>query len=111
MKKKIKVYFDGNCKICSKEISFYSKLDHKKKFNWINIHNDSKEIKKTGISKKKLISILHIKKKDGSFVKGVEAFRVIWSEFKYFKILAYFLRFKLIMNTVNVFYKTWLKNR
>ena len=31
--KKIKVFFDGSCKVCSKEISFYNKYDKKKKFS------------------------------------------------------------------------------
>ena len=29
--KKINVFFDGSCKVCSKEISFYDKHDKKKK--------------------------------------------------------------------------------
>ena len=28
--KKIKVFFDGSCKVCSKEIGFYNKYDKKK---------------------------------------------------------------------------------
>ena len=32
-KKKTKVYFDGNCNICSKEIQFYKNIDKKKNLN------------------------------------------------------------------------------
>ena len=46
MKKKIKVFYDGKCNICNKEINFYSKIDKKNKFEWINIHKDKTKIKK-----------------------------------------------------------------
>ena len=34
----IKVYFDGNCGLCSKEINYYRKIDKKNIFEWVNIY-------------------------------------------------------------------------
>ena len=111
MKKKIKVFYDGKCDICNKEINFYSKIDKKNKFEWINIHEDKTKIKKTGITKGDLLTVLHIQEQDGSFVKGVEAFRVLWGQFKYFKVLSFLLNYKYINNFANFIYKIWLKKR
>ena len=49
--KKIKVFFDGSCKVCSKEISYYNKHDKNNKFNWIDLNSRSKDLKSLGISK------------------------------------------------------------
>ena len=47
----IKVYFDGNCGLCSKEINYYKKIDKKNTFDWVNIYNDDTDLKKFGITK------------------------------------------------------------
>lgn len=45
MSKKIKVFYDGKCNICKREINFYSKIDKDKNFDWINIHNNKKKLR------------------------------------------------------------------
>ena len=49
---KKKVFYDGSCKLCRNEIQFYSKKIAKDKFEWINIVEDKKEVKCSGVSKK-----------------------------------------------------------
>ena len=110
-KKKIKVFYDGSCKICKKEINFYSKIDKNNSFRWINIHDENKEINRIGLTKTELMSVLHVQKKNGSIIKGVDAFKVLWAELKYFKILSYLLKFKVVKFFANLLYKTWLKTR
>ena len=56
MSKKIKVFYDGQCNICNKEINFYAKIDKNKNFDWVNIHNNNVKITNTGLSKKIKIS-------------------------------------------------------
>ncbi len=111
MKKKIKVFYDGKCNVCNKEINFYSKIDKGEKFEWINIHKDTKQVKKTGITKDDLLSVFHIQEENGNFVKGVEAFKVLWGQFKYLKILSFLLKFRYINIFANSIYKIWLKKR
>ena len=45
--KTIKVYFDGNCGLCSKEINYYRKIDKKNIFEWVNIYINDTDLKKT----------------------------------------------------------------
>lgn len=94
--KKIKVFFDGSCKVCSKEIGFYNKYDKKKKFEWIDLNSKAKDLKILGIDKKFLSKSLHIQMGDGKIVKGVNAFRIIWREYRYLKFLSYILDFKIM---------------
>ena len=111
MSKKIKVFYDGKCNICKKEINFYSKIDKFNNFDWINIHKNTKEIKKIGLSKEKLLSVLHIQTQNGSIVKGVDAFGIMWSKFKYLKFLSFLIKFKPVNIFANFLYKLWLKTR
>ena len=111
MSKKIKVFYDGKCNICKKEINIYSKIDKNKNFDWVNIHKNTKEIKNTGLSKEELLSVLHIQTQTGSIMKGVEAFGYMWSKFKYLKILSIAIKFKPINMFANFLYKLWLKTR
>ena len=111
MSKKIKVFYDGKCNICKKEIDFYSKIDKDKNFDWVNIHKNNKVINDTGLSKKELLSVLHIQTRNGSIIKGVDAFGVMWSKFKYLKLLSFAIKFKPVNIFANFLYKLWLKNR
>ena len=52
MEKRIKVFYDGNCKVCDQEISYYKKNDINKKFEWVNIHNSKSKIQKLNLQKK-----------------------------------------------------------
>ena len=67
--KKIKVFFDGSCKVCSKEISYYNKHDKNNKFNWIDLNSRSKDLKSLGISKDELMESLHIQLHNGRVIK------------------------------------------
>ena len=109
--KKIKVYYDGNCKVCDKEINYYRRHDTKKKFTWINIHKSKKEIDNLKIGKEDLMNSLHIKTEHGEIIKGVDAFIRIWRNFKYFKYLAVLVQIAPIKKVANFFYKMWAKNR
>ena len=111
MTKKIKVFYDGECSIFKKEIDFYSKIDKDKNFDWVNIHKNNKEINNTGLSKQELLSVLHIQTHNGSIIKGVDAFGVMWSKFKYLKLLSFVIKFKPVNIFANFLYKLWLKNR
>ncbi len=111
MSKKIKVFYDGKCNICKKEINFYSKIDKNKNFDWVNIHKNTKEIKNIGLTKKELLSVLHIQTQNGSIMKGVDAFGHMWSRFRYLKFLSIAIKFKPINMFANFLYNLWLKNR
>ena len=40
----ITVYYDGKCKICSKEINYYKKIASKNIFNWVDIANNPENL-------------------------------------------------------------------
>ncbi len=111
IKRKIKVFYDGGCRVCNKEIKFYSMLDKKNKIEWINILTNNCNTLKSNISKKRLLEILHVQKTNGEIVTGVNAFYVIWRELKYFRVLSYFLKLRFFRIIAEIFYKVWLNLR
>jgi len=40
----IKIFFDDACSLCQKEIHYYKSISPKKKFQWLNIHENNASI-------------------------------------------------------------------
>lgn len=89
-KNRIKVYYDGACHLCSREISYYYRLDHDKKFEWINIAAPEFNSKAEGLDPVQIQKVMHVRLPSGKIKTAVEAFIVIWSQYPKFKHLAWF---------------------
>lgn len=109
--KKIKVFFDGRCNVCSKEISFYKKIDKKKNFEWLDINVNQKTLKKYKISFNESLLFLHVINEKDKIIVGVDAFVVIWRQFKYWKILAFIVDKKPLNNVLKYLYTKWANKR
>lgn len=84
----LKVFFDGSCHLCSREIAHYKKHPRaKEKLDFVNIAASDFDPGQKGPSKKDFMKAMHIQKTDGEFVKGVEAFLLLWKELEIFPIL------------------------
>ena len=94
-KNTIKVYFDGNCGLCSKEINYYRKIDKKNIFEWVNIYINDTDLKKLGITKSEALMELHALDENGKMYKGIDSFILILEEFIFllvnFRYLSFFL--------------------
>ncbi|MAH78608.1 MAG: thiol-disulfide oxidoreductase [Rickettsiales bacterium] len=108
---KITVFFDGKCNLCSKEINYYKKRDLEKKFHWIDITLAKDKLKNYGISYNESLMFLHIINKKGQTQVGVQAFITIWSELKYWRVLAKIINLKPINVLTNFLYQYWAKKR
>lgn len=107
--KKIKVFFDGSCKFCSKEVNFYDRHDKNNKFKWIDLNSKNSDLVKLGISKSELLKSLHIQLHDGRIIKGVNAFRIIWKEYPFLKLISYILDFKIVRIVARPIYRFLVK--
>ena len=110
----IKVFFDGKCNLCSKEINYYIKIAPSGIFDWqdVNLMND--EFVNTGIKISDALKILHVIDVNDKLHLGVDAFIVIWNNLTYWKILARVLSIPIIRKVANIAYKVfanWRFNR
>ena len=79
----IKILYDGNCGLCSKEINYYKKIDKKNVFEWINVYTDEFYLKKLAILKTEALMELHAIDKEGNVYKGVDSFILIWKNLSF----------------------------
>ena len=109
--RKIYVFFFGLCGVCSKEINYYKKKDKNSYFEWIDVNSEKRRLECYGISYDESLKILHVIDREEIIITGVEAFLLIWSEFKYWRTLAIIINFKPLKHLVNKVYQTWAKKR
>ena len=79
----IKILYDGNCGLCSKEINYYKTIDKKNVFEWINVYTDEFYLKKLAILKTEALMELHAIDKEGNVYKGVDSFILIWKNLSF----------------------------
>ena len=99
-----KVFYDGNCPLCNKEINIYKKLDTGSKFDWIDINTNQKLLDEYNLSFIDTMKIFHVIDNTGTVQKGVDGFLVIWRELAYWKILYFIVRLPLIKQLAKIAY-------
>lgn len=87
MNKKAIIYFDGACHLCSREINYYRELDNYKNISYVDISQKNFDYKKEGFDKQRVQQFLHVRKRNGDIVTGVDAFSYIWKVLGKFKLL------------------------
>ena len=111
----LKVFYDGKCGLCSKEISYYQKIAIKDVFNWIDLNKMSpSDLREEEISLCDGLKLLHAKDENGFMHLGVDAFIKIWERLNYWRILAKFVSLPIIKNISNflyLYFANWRFNR
>ena len=85
---KVKVFYDGGCGICSREIAYYQKIANPEILEWIDIDNNPSYLDDIGISRSQALKILHVQETSGDLKLGIDAFTSIWSKLPGWKYLS-----------------------
>ena len=101
----IKVFYDGKCGLCSKEINHYRKIAPENIFEWIDITQSTKILKQENLDLEDTLRLLHAKDDDGKLHIGTDAFILIWRQLKRWRILATIVSLPIIRQTANIVYK------
>jgi len=91
----LKLYYDGACHLCSREIENYLKKDPEQKLMPIDISGPDFDAKTEGLDEAKANKYFHVKTKDGRILDGVEAFAAIWDCLEVFKPLSWLAKTSL----------------
>ena len=83
----IKVYFDGKCGLCSKEINYYQRIVPEGVFEWLDVATDPSLLEGLGISQREALKRLHVQDSAGTIKTGINAFQVIWEQLPNWRIL------------------------
>ena len=76
----IKIFFDGGCPICSREIRFYRWKASADGFQWLDVSNLSEGIIPRGYSREELLKRFHVEHFEEGVVSGALAFALLWQE-------------------------------
>jgi len=101
----ITVFYDGKCGLCSQEIKHYRTIAPSDLFDWQDITECDDDLKKEGISLSEGLKLLHARDENGQMHVGVDAFLLIWSQLKRWRILAALVNLPIIRQIANVVYR------
>lgn len=73
-----KVWFDGGCSLCSREIRHYRKLKGSDEIEWIDLAEIEDEALPEGVSRRDALKIFHVLDDQGQIQKGARGFVAIW---------------------------------
>ena len=107
----ITVFYDGKCGLCSKEINHYRKIAPKDLFDWQDVTKSTERLKEEGITLPEALKLLHAQDNQGKVHVGVDAFILIWTQLKRWRILAALLSLPLIKQSTDFTYRAFARWR
>ena len=81
---RLKVYYDGGCVVCSKEIDLYRKKDVHGRINFIDISSSFFDPASEGLDPDKVKAVFHVKDANNNLHVGVDGFVEIWDVLEIF---------------------------
>jgi predicted DCC family thiol-disulfide oxidoreductase YuxK len=82
----LRVFYDGACPLCRKEISVYQRADGKGAIEWCDVS----DCKSTGLPlpREDLLARFHVQKPDGQLISGARGFVEVWRQLPGWRWLA-----------------------
>ena len=77
----LKVFYDGSCAVCSREMSLYMRRDSSEHLTFIDISAPGFDAREHGRSQAEFDRELHVQDAAGQYHAGISAFSRIWSAF------------------------------
>ncbi len=91
----LKVFFDGLCPVCSKEIDIYRHKDKNNLIDFIDITTDAFNPDIEGLNPEQVMKVFHVKTSQGDVITGVDGFVEIWKTLGIFKPLQQMTQWRL----------------
>ena len=101
----IKVFYDGKCGLCSKEINYYKSIAPKNTFEWYDIATNQSDLKHIKVSQYDALMYLHVLDKQSNLRIGVDAFISIWCELRFWNLLSILIKLPFIHSLAKFMYK------
>ena len=105
---KTKVFFDGACPLCSREINFYKRQDTGTNVTWVDISIIEPGDVIPGLTKEDALKRFHLLDSKGALLSGAKAFAALWLVLPSFKLLGLVAQQQPFTFILEVFYRTFL---
>jgi predicted DCC family thiol-disulfide oxidoreductase YuxK len=106
----IEAFYDGDCRLCKREIKFLRRFDRRGKIRFTNIAAAEFHADDYGIDWNDFMKEIHGRLPDGTWVRGVEVFRRLYSAAG-FGPIAWVTRLPVIRSLLDRAYSTFARNR
>ena len=110
----LRVFYDGACPVCSREIAHYQRRDRHGKLIAVDISAANFDPQPYGIPLRTFQSELHAIDQEGTVYRGVEAFRAIWLAFSdrlIYRVMASLITLPLIDPCARLGYRLFARLR
>jgi predicted DCC family thiol-disulfide oxidoreductase YuxK len=106
----IEVFYDGGCPLCAREMNWLRRWDKGSRIKFTNIDDPTFDAAAHGKSIAQLMAKMHGRLPDGTWLRGVEVFRRLYSAIG-FRSLVFISRLPFISQVLNAGYWLFAKNR
>ncbi|GEM_PF-215444 len=110
----LRVYYDGSCSVCAREIGHYLALDREGRLEPVDISSPGFDPAVAGIPLEELFRELHVIDRAGTVYRGVDSFRAIWQAFPgspLFRMLVMLVALPVITPVARLCYKAFARIR
>ena len=108
MSKKIKVFFDSQCPLCSREIEYYKRQQGADLLDWVDIFNSSSSDYPDELTPEKALKRFHVIDTNGNLISGAKGFILLWSVLPKFYFLSNFFNKKYMGWLLEYFYRIFV---
>ena len=102
-----RVYYDGNCPLCRREIAHYRRLRGAERLEWVDIGREDARLPAEGPSRAEAMARMHVQDASGNWHTGAWAFAQMWSHLPIYRRLAVFLRVTRTLATLDRAYSVF----
>jgi len=106
----VEVFFDGGCPLCRREIQWLRKLDRHSRIRFTDIDAPNFSTVDLDVDYEHLMSEIHGRLPDGTWIRGVEVFRRLYSAVGFGSIVA-ITRLPGISHMLDFGYRIFARNR
>jgi len=104
----VKVWFDGACPLCVREIAMMRQLDRKGAIEFVDVSNGTDA--SCPVDQAELLARFHASE-DGQILSGAAAFAAMWRAIPALRTLGLIARNRLVLNVLEWLYVRFLKVR
>ena len=87
-----RMFYDGGCPLCRREVAHYRRLDRRGRIDWVDISQDPETLAALGVTLEQAMARLHVQDRQGRLLTGVPAFAAVWDELPGYRHLARLVR-------------------
>lgn len=108
---KLKVYYDGLCVLCSKEMDHYKRQKGAESIIFLDICSKDFNATDEGVDPIQVHKIMHVRRTDGSLATKVDAFIEIWNVLPKYNLAAQIAKNRLVRTGLDLGYSVFAKVR